>query len=269
MDFSSLAQAPAYYRNLLGGNYQSTVHAQGAWNPQEQHMAPVAGLLVKALEQFEAREGMRLTRFNFDILGMIPGGEFVIETTMLRPGKTIELLQAELISAGRVAVRLTAWRMLTLDTSAVAACEDTPMGTPEEATAWDGMTIWPGGFIESLEIRVVEGHRPGRGQAWLKAGYPLVEGEDSTPLSAVLGLVDTANGIVARTNPGPGGYMFPNVDLSIHVYREPVGQWLGLDTQVTFGDDGIGLTSSVLHDIQGPFGRSEQMLTVRPLPTKA
>ncbi|MEG1157701.1 MAG: thioesterase family protein, partial [Acinetobacter sp.] len=30
-----------------------------------------------------------------------------------------------------------------------------------------------------------------------------------------------------------------------------------------YGDDGIGLTSAVLHDEQGPFGRSEQILTLR------
>ena len=60
--------------------------------------------------------------------------------------------------------------------------------------------------------------------------------------------------------------MFPNVDLSLHIYREPVGEWLGLDSTVTFAGDGVGLTSSVLHDEQGPFGRSEQILTLRPIP---
>jgi hypothetical protein len=32
---------------------------------------------------------------------------------------------------------------------------------------------------------------------------------------------------------------------------------------VSFGRDGIGLTSTVLHDRQGPFGRAEQILTLR------
>jgi hypothetical protein len=40
---------------------------------------------------------------------------------------------------------------------------------------------------------------------------------------------------------------------------------VGLDTTVVFGPDGVGLTSTVLHDAHGPVGRSEQMLTVRPL----
>lgn len=269
MENSSLATSPAYYRHLVGGTYQSSIHAQGAWNPQEQHMAPVAGLMVRALEQFETREDMRLTRLSFDILGLIPGGEFVIETTMLRPGRTIELLQAEMISNGRVAVRLTAWRMLTLDTKEVAASEDSPMGSFEGSQPWPGMTVWPGGFIASLDVRVNEGHRPGRGQVWLHTGHQLVEDEASSQLSRLMGLVDCANGIAARVTPGKDGYMFPNVDLSIHLYREPHGEWLGLDTQVTFGSDGIGLTSTVLNDVEGPFGRAEQMLTVRPVPVES
>jgi hypothetical protein len=34
----------AYYRRLDAERFQPTVHAQGAWNDHEQHMAPVSGL---------------------------------------------------------------------------------------------------------------------------------------------------------------------------------------------------------------------------------
>ena len=51
--------------------------------------------------------------------------------------------------------------------------------------------------------------------------------------------------------------------MQIHLYRMPKGKWLGLETVQQYGDDGIGLTSSVLHDETGPFGRSEQILTLR------
>jgi hypothetical protein len=65
--------------------------------------------------------------------------------------------------------------------------------------------------------------------------------------------------------PGEGGYAFPNVDLQVHLYRVPTGEWLGLENAVNFGSDGVGLTSTVLHDGDGPFGRAEQILTLRKL----
>jgi hypothetical protein len=74
--------------------------------------------------------------------------------------------------------------------------------------------------------------------------------------------VDTANGVAVRAD--PTHWAFPNVDLHIDLWREPVPGWVGFDTQVAFGPTGLGLTSSVLHDIEGPVGRAQQMLTVRP-----
>ncbi len=255
-----------FYRALGGGAYESSIHAQGAWNAHEQHMAPVAGLLTRELELHRPRPDLRMARINFDILGLIPAGRFEVETRVIRPGKTIELLQAEMIADGRVAVRATAWRLQRGESAAVAAAEDEPMPAVEDTAPWEGMSAWPGGYIESLQMRVVDGHRPGRGQVWIRSPYDMVEGEPTTDMVRLMGLVDTANGIAFRVPPGPGSYMFPNVDLSIHLHREPVGEWLGLDTSVSFGADGIGLTSTVLNDGRGPFGRAAQILTVRELP---
>lgn len=250
-----------YYLARGNGRYESTVHAQGAWNPHEQHMAPVSGLLTHSLERFQPRDGTRTARISFDIFGMIPDGEFEIVTTMLRPGRTIELVQAELVSGGRTAVRATAWRMQQSDTSTIAAIEDESMPGPDECVEHVGMTEWLGGYIQSIEIRAVPGHRSGQGRAWLRSKHPLVEGEPFTAVAALAGLIDTSNGIATRVK--PENYLFPNLDLQVHLYREPAGEWLGLQNSVSFGTDGIGLTSTVLHDVSGPFGRAEQILTLR------
>ncbi|MGN5766350.1 acyl-CoA thioesterase domain-containing protein, partial [Acinetobacter calcoaceticus] len=72
----------------------STVHAQGAWNPHEQHMAPASGVIAAELEQFSPRQDMRIGRISFDIFGLIAFGEFTIKTHVIRAGKTIELIEA-------------------------------------------------------------------------------------------------------------------------------------------------------------------------------
>lgn len=258
-----LAQGNFYYESLGNGLYRSTIHAQGAWNPHEQHMAPASGIMADALLRHEPRDDVRMARISYEILGLIPGGTFEVTTSTLRPGRTIELVQAELTAAGRVAIRATAWRIITSDTSAIAAVEDEPMPAPDECKPWDGASVWPGGYISSLEMRIAEGHRPGSGRVWIRTAHPLTDREDSSDVARLMGLVDTANGIAARVPPGKDSYIFPNVDLQIHMYREPAGEWLGLDNRVSFGSDGIGLTSSVLHDHSGPFGRAEQILTLR------
>lgn len=251
-----------YYFARGDGRFESTIHAQGAWNPHEQHMAPVSGILTHSIQQFQPRGELRLARISFDILGLIPDGEFEVVTRMLRPGRTIELVQAELVSGGRTAVRATAWRLQRSDTTLVSGIEDERMPGPDESAETLDLTEWPGGYIRSIDIRPAPGHGSGRGRVWLRTAHPLVDVPFSD-LARLVGLIDTSNGIATRVRPGPGSFMFPNVDLQVHLYREPGGQWLGLQNSVSFGPDGIGLTSTVLHDVTGPFGRAEQILTIR------
>ncbi|MFJ9711008.1 hypothetical protein [Streptomyces sp. NPDC101234] len=99
---------------------------------------------------------------------------------------------------------------------------------------------------------------------WVSTPLELVAGGAAGPLASYVALVDTANGIAVRQP--PTAWMFPNVDLTIHLHRQPRGAWTGLDTKVTFGPTGQGLTSTVLHDVEGPVGHASQILTVRPLP---
>lgn len=268
-ELSELASGDFFYEDLGSGRYRSTVHAQGAWNPHEQHMAPATGIIVHELEKFQPRDDMRMARVSLDIHGIIHGGEFHIETRMIRPGRTIELIEAELIAHGRTSIVARAWRLKTGDSSSVHAIEDAAVAHPEDLPEWTGMSPWPGGYIEGLDFRVEDGHRAGRGTVWLRNGFEMVSSGPTSALVRLLGMVDTANGVAPRVAPGPGSWMFPNLDLQIHMHRAPAGDWLGLEAQQTYGDDGIGLTSAVLHDVNGPFGRSEQILTVRPLPAGA
>ncbi|GAB3285112.1 thioesterase family protein [Sinomonas notoginsengisoli] len=258
-----LAEGDFYYEDLGDGRYRSTIHAQGAWNAHEQHMAPASGILAHVLAQHEPRPDMRIARVSYEILGLIHAGEFEVRARTVRPGRTIELLEAELTARGRVAIRATAWRLVTSDSSSIAAVEDGRIPPVGECERWDGSTEWPGGYIRSLEMYQAPEHRAGSGKVWIHTDHPLVGGVPSPDWVRLMGLVDTANGIAARVPPGSGSWAFPNVDLQVHMYREPRGEWLGIDNHVSFGADGIGLTSSVLHDADGPFGRAEQILTLR------
>jgi hypothetical protein len=89
------------------------------------------------------------------------------------------------------------------------------------------MSCWPGGYIQSIETRAHPDHRAGKGIVWLRNSLDMVEGQPTTDFSRLLGMVDTANGIVPRQDPN-AGWGFPNLDLQIHMHRLPQGEWLGL-----------------------------------------
>lgn len=245
-------------------HYRSLIHTQGAWNPHEQHMAPASGIMAAELEQFQARPDMRIARLSYDIFGLIAFGDFSITTRIIRPGKTIELLESEMVANNRTCIVARAWRMATQDSSEIAALEDQSVTHPDQLNPWDGMQRWPGGYIKSFTAKKDPQHRAGNGIVWLSNNKSMVEGQPTTDFVRLMGMVDTANGVAPRQK-NEFTWAFPNLDLQIHLYRYPSGQWLGLETTQQYGADGIGLTSSVLHDIHGPFGHAEQILTLRKM----
>ncbi|MQY21993.1 thioesterase family protein [Nocardia macrotermitis] len=257
----------SYFVRVGEGRFVPTSHAGGAWADDEQHFSPLGGLIVHEIERFQAREqrsGLVMSRIGFDILGKIGVQEFDIDVRTIRPGRTIELMQATVTIGGRETVTARAWYMQSQDTAAVAGGEPDRLPAPESLDSWPLTSVWPGGYIASLDTRPVAPPRPGRTTAWVGTQLPLVAGESAGALASFVALVDTANGIAVRQEPTK--WMFPNLDLTIHFYRQPEGSWTGLDTTVVFGDAGQGLTGTVLHDVRGPVGQAQQTLTVRPLP---
>jgi Thioesterase-like superfamily len=252
----------AFYTPLGGGRYAPSDHVQGAWRQDEQHLAPVCGLIVHCLHRHEPRPDLQLARITFDALGVIGLADCDVEVRTIRPGRTIQQLEATLSVGGRAAVRATAWLLARQDTSEVAGGQDEQLPAPDSMPVWSPDGIWESGFLRSVEIRGHASTEPGRGQAWIRPLRDLVEGEPASAIAAFLGVVDVANGVATRVH--PGRWFFPNVDLTVHLFREPEGGWVGLDTRVVFGDTGLGLTSTTLHDTSGPVGRAEQALTLRP-----
>src|SRR5512142_520139 len=110
----------AYYERLDAERFQPTIHAQGAWNDDEQHMAPVSGLLAHALALHDPRPELVLARVSYDILGLIRLAPTEVRVRTVRDGRTIQLLEAVAVVDGRDVVRARAWRLLGQDTAAVA-----------------------------------------------------------------------------------------------------------------------------------------------------
>lgn len=249
-----------YYVRRGASRFASTLHVEGAWQPGEQHLAPAAGLVLAAVEQ-QLPSDKLVSRASFDVLGVIYSGEFDVDVRVVRPGRTIELIEASMRHGERVSIRARIWRLQRSDTAAVAGIEWPAL--PARATMHELKIskVWAGGYIASLEAHQSAETRPGRGQTWLRSRYPLIAGEADPPVAHFAKLIDTANGLVVREDPRKT--FFANVDLTVHFMRQPMGDWVGFDTRQNFGPTGLGETFSVLSDEAGPVGTAVQSLTVR------
>lgn len=254
-----------YFERLGAARFRATEHTLGAWSPAEQHIAPSLGLLAHVIEIDRDRrrdDRLPLTRLSYDILGTVPVAEVDVTVRVIRPGRSIELVEATMSHGDRAVLVLRAWLMQRFPTAHLAGSALPSIPGADEMPAWNMSGVWPGGFIASAEVRRLA-HAPGRSSAWVRTRVGLVSGESVSPSARAIGLLDIANGLAVRAEPAE--VSFPNIDLTAHLFAEPRGDWLGFDTTVSFSADGLGLTHSIIHDESGPIGSSSQMLTVRPI----
>ncbi|WP_127782911.1 thioesterase family protein [Rhodococcus sp. X156] len=270
----SASASPAYYLPLPRAadgaeRFASTEHTVGPWSAQMQHLSPPSALLVRALQRCAPRPGTRLTRVTVEVLGPVPRADLTVRASVVRPGRQVELLAAELTTtddAGdeRTVVRASAWRMATTDTTAVAVSHEEPLAPAGAGSTHQAPAYWVPGYLDSVEWSWISGFlsEAGPGSGWGRPRVQLVAGEKLDPLESLFAVVDSANGMAAPLDVRK--WTFLNTDLTVHLYRQPVGEWTGVSATTSIGPDGVGLCAATLHDEAGPVGRSEQILLVRP-----
>src|SRR5690606_11227711 len=185
--------------------------------------------------------------------------------TPIRLGRQAQWLQADLSSDGRLLARATVLRIARAEI-------DLPPTTPPQAAppGPDGLDdfVFPffqtdEGYHRAVDIRIAEGEwAKGPCTAWMRSRYPFVEGAPTSPLENLMILADATNGI-APVLP-VDRFAFVNADLTVHLLRPPVGEWLALSARARAEPIGAGLVQSQLFDRQGELGRCLLSLVVRP-----
>lgn len=206
---------------------------------------------------------MMITRFTCEILRAIPVGDISVQARLARPGRSVELLQAIASADGVELARATAWRVRRTSSPPVQPRLPSPPGLPDEPPTLpsaDGAD----GYISAIEWRRVRGSlgAPGPAALWAKMRYPLVPDEEPTPLERVLAIADSGSGVSWELD--MNRWLFINPELTVHLHREAVGEWICLDAQTAISTGGAGLATSVLSDLDGPVGVGAQSLLITP-----
>jgi hypothetical protein len=250
-----------------GDRFTPTPWTRGPWGPDAQHAGPPAALVARAIEALEPEGEWQVARFTLEILRPIPLTALRVEAHVARPGKRVQLVEASLLDERGEVARASAWRIRRAERPVPAAGEEAPPfdppGDAAPAPAFD--PPWEGGsYFTAMEWRVARGafFEPGPAAVWMRARIPLVVDEQTSPLGRVLIVADSGNGISSVASPLE--YLFINTELTVHLFRLPVGEWVCLDAVSRIDPSGIGVAESVLWDEVGRLGRGNQALLVAP-----
>lgn len=251
------------YEPLGEGRYRPTLLTQGPWDPGHQHGGPPAALLAGVMEGERADPEFALTRFTMEILGPVPLADLAVRHSVVRDGRRIRYLMGELVAGERTVAVAHGWWLRTGDTEDIAADPAPPPAPVPERDAPPPYGSGPFGYYEALNWRFARGSfdDPGPATAWLRLRVPVLPGVEPTPMQRLLGVVDSASGV---SNEVPfSTHLFSNVDLSVHVQRQPDGEWICVDAATRIGPNGSGVCRARLYDEKGDVGGSTQALFVR------
>lgn len=238
---------------------------RGPWDPGAQHGGAVAALVVRELERVEAPVPTRLARLTLELLRPVPLEPLLLDAQVVRPGARVGLLEAELRRA-EDGERLALARALRIRTAEVDFPDPGDAEVPELPPRADApQATLPGAPVayhsHATEHRFLRGvfGEPGPAFDWIRLAVPVVEGEEPSPWQRAAAAADFGNGISALV-PFDGSTVFINPDLTVHLWRAPVGEWVGLDATTRTSPTGVGLAESALWDRTGSIGRSLQSL---------
>jgi hypothetical protein len=237
---------------------------RGPWDPASQHGGAPAALLAREVERAGAA-GMWTARMTVEFLAPVPIEPLDLAARVPRPGRRVELVEAELSAAGKPVVRATALRIRVAEEPVPAVEDPTPAppgpdgATPVEV---DLPIVRPWFGEDAVEVRFASGSlmAPGPATAWFRLRVPVVEGEEPTPLQRAACAADFGNGVSSALD--WSRYVFVNPDLTLYLERPPRGDWVCLDARTTVDPGGTGLARSHLHDLHGPIGSATQALFV-------
>jgi acyl-CoA thioesterase superfamily protein/acyl-Coa thioesterase superfamily protein len=114
-------------------------------------------------------------------------------------------------------------------------------------------------FMDAMEARV------GDDVAWFRLNHPIIDG--AGPLSSVLGPADWTHGIA---RPFQNAVADPNPNLTVQLFRQPLGEWVGIRAQTRWqAAAGLGVGSGTLLDVRGEIGRVSMSVVLVPFPKPA
>jgi hypothetical protein len=247
------------------GGVLATDLARGPWDPEEAHGGAPAALIAGAVEALDG--DFAVSRLALDFLGPVPlGVPLSVATEIRKPGRRLQLVEAVLRSPERDLVRAQAVRLRRAPHDPPASPGPALPPSRDASTELPGLVLRdgaPAGFFpDATESRVVEGE-PGTGAAtaWFRLRVPVLPGTAPSPLQRAVAAADFANGLSYRVPITE--WLFVNCDLTVHLSRDPVGEWIGLAARTDLGSEGAGLAAGTLFDDAGRVGVVAQSLFVQ------
>ncbi|WP_280400121.1 acyl-CoA thioesterase domain-containing protein [Nocardia carnea] len=235
-----------------GEQFLPTRVAISSWSPTQVSGPAICGLLARELETRSPGQEFVPARFTVDMFSPVADEPTSLRSAVVREGKRICVIDAELVQHDEVRSRAT---VVYLRTGEVPAGDlwqpgrDLPVpDIPDtsESGAHPLFKIGDGAWTREFAA----GQNAERKAIWQNM-LPVVAGDPVTPFQRAAMAGDAAS---FMTNWGSAGIGYINSDVTLALARLPIGPGIGVLAQDQVGAAGISVGTVALYDRTGPLG---------------
>lgn len=247
-----------------GDVWQAAPEAQGPFGGM--HGGAVGALAVGEMEAMAGPRGLgALVSAQLYLLRPMPLQGLTSRVSAVREGGRVAVFENEIFADGKLQAKASACFQKPVEIDGLPGAPADTLFAPEEFPKWERPAPFRAssvnqGFLDLCDIRDAT-HGDGTRAKWfrMKRAFHDVP----TPFSAAMAVADVSTLFTvtdAGTRPNAAGW--PNADLSLHLARDPIGEWIGVAQRGDWRHDGRGMTESEIFDVHGRIGRSCQSVVL-------
>ncbi len=257
----SAAVASSVLFERAGGALEPTEHALGPWADGRLHGGAVAGLIAELIAP-KAGDDQAVAVLRVELFGPVRRERLHAEVGCARPGERLSIWDVSLESGDRVLARGTGLLAAPGDGGPDAVGPAESPG-PDQGAAPTRRVARSSPFFEGIEFRVVSGDIGSAGPAavWTNVSHWWFDDGPPSGLAKLAAVADVAYGYGLPID--SSRWLAMNLDLCLHLLREPRGQWLLLDAETELTPTGVGVGHAAVADLDGRLGRVTQSVVLR------
>lgn len=259
---------PASYFVADGDVLAPTFMAKGPWGSSISGNF-IGGVLAHAIERTVGDTDLQPARLTVDLLRPAAMAALRTRTSVVRQGRRLTLVDAELSQDDVVVARASAL-FLRRGEQPPGEVWTSPVAMPpfpldsDDPTGVAPMLIWAYGKdpdVSGASFDLSQWQHDGPKFVWLRDIKPLVDGEPLTAFTRAAMAGDVASSL---THYGTGGLQFINADFTLTLSRLPEGSDIGLAALTHSSHGGVGSGTAAMFDRRGLIGSATATTLANP-----
>lgn len=240
-----------------------TGHARGPWADGRLHGGAVAGLFAELFEAARPSH-QEIGALRIELLGPVPDVALRHSVSIARSGRKVSVFDATLSSGSTVHARATATTVGPSSRGGPDAVAPTHIPPPGAGVPAPDRVAASSPFFGAIEYRQIDGviGEAGPASVWCRVLHRWFAETEPTPLARLMAVADSAYGYGLPVT--TRDWLVTNVDLSVHLHRQPVGDWIHFAAAADINASGIGVGYARLADTRGSIGAVAQLVVASP-----